>query len=384
MKILKRIGIAFLSLLVLVNIWVWVSGKSFIYKALVYNYVNIDDLDLFESRTIEASSIPQPWPLSQSYNRNPATHFIDSIHKELRTVAFVVIHQDSLRFETYFEDYSKESHSNSFSMAKSFVGMLIGAAIQDGHIQSVDQPVGDFLEDFNQGDKGKITLKHVLQMSSGLSWDESYSSPFSLTTEAYYGTDLARLIKNLEAVSEPGKKFIYLSGDTQILAMVLEKTTGKRTADYLEEKLWNPIGAEQVAYWSLDKEEGLEKAYCCMYSNARDFARLGKVYMDSGRWLGQQLIPQDYVLQSTQPHYLDDEDGTPVDYYGYQWWMIPDFKGRKIFYARGILGQYIFISPADRLICVRLGHLRTKEKVGKHPADIQLYLEEAFRQAGLS
>jgi CubicO group peptidase (beta-lactamase class C family) len=358
------------------------TDKTFLYKAIWYNYVNIDDLKLFENRAIDNATGP-PWALASSLNQLPASPFTDSIHKALRTVAFLVIKNDTIIHEQYYEGYGTTSLSNSFSMAKSVVGMLVGVALTEGKIRSLDQPVGDFLPSFAEGDKASITIKHVLCMSSGLNWDESYSSPLSLTTEAYYGTDLPKLILNLKPIAKPGQKFVYLSGDTQLLALVLEKATGRKVADYLSEKIWKPIGAEHPAYWSLDHTDGTEKAYCCIYSNARDFARLGKLYLDSGNWNGRQIIDKTYVVVSTSPHLLADEDGKPVDYYGYQWWVIPDYKGRKLFYARGILGQYIFVSPADKLIAVRLGHIRGKEKTGKHPSEIYWYLDEAFRQAGL-
>lgn len=367
---------------VLLHSVLMLTDTTHLYKAIWYNYVNIDDLDLFETRTIQAAK-GTPWAVSASLNQIVPSSFIDSMHRTLRTVAFLVIKDDTIVHEQFFEGYGVASLSNSFSMAKSAIGMLVGVALTEGKIRSLDQPIGDFLPSFAEGDKAAITIRHVLCMSSGLNWDESYSSPLSLTTKAYYGTDLPKLILQLKSAAEPGKHFVYLSGDTQLLALLLEKATGKHVSEYLSEKLWQPLGAEYVAYWSLDRLDGTEKAYCCIYSGARDFARLGKLYMDSGYWNGKRIIDAAYVLASTTPHFLIDDDGKPVDYYGYQWWIIPEYKGRKLFYARGILGQYIFVSPSDRLIAVRLGHIRGKEKTGKHPSEIYWYLDEAFRQAGL-
>jgi len=200
-------------------------------------------------------------------------------------------------------------------------------------------------------------------MSSGLNWDESYSSPFSMTTEAYYGHDLPALIDKLRAVDEPGKRWKYLSGNTEVLAMILEKATGIRVGEYAEEKLWQPLGMENDALWSTDKANGTEKAYCCINSNARDFAKIGKLYLHYGNWNGTQIVDSQYVNASVAPTLLEDPNSAdPVDFYGYQWWMIPEYKDFKVFYARGILGQYIIVLPEQNIVIVRLGKTRGGKK----------------------
>ncbi len=218
-------------------------------------------------------------------------------------------------------------------------------------------------------------------MSSGLNWEEGYSSPFSPTTEAYYGTDLKKLIYNLTPIEEPGKIFRYKSGDTQLLSFVLEKATGRSISDYAQEKLWKPLGCENDAYWSLDKDNGSEKAYCCINSNARDFAKFGKLYLDSGKVNGKQIIPVDYFLNSIQPSGLPDGDldMKKCDFYGYQWWIIPEYKGHKIFYARGILGQNIIVISDLKTIVVRLGKIRG-ERVGKHHKEVFLLIDEVLKR----
>lgn len=273
-------------------------------------------------------------------------------------------------YEQYWDGYSDASLSNSFSMAKSIVSMLVGVAIKEGKISSVEQPVGDFLPSFREGAKARIKLKHLLWMSSGLNWDESYSNPFSVTTEAYYGSDLKKVIRRLEAVAAPGQAFDYKSGDTQVLAMVLEAATGKKLSAYAEEKLWKSIGAAHDAEWSIDKPGGIEKAYCCFFSNARDFARLGKLYLHQGVWQGDTLVPPAYVQASLRPSGLvKASDKSKVDFYGYQWWLLPQYKGQDVFYARGILGQYIIVVPEKELVIVRLGKQRG-ERLGSHPGEV--------------
>jgi CubicO group peptidase (beta-lactamase class C family) len=249
-------------------------------------------------------------------------------------------------------------------MAKSYVSALVGAAIREGKIKSVDQSVSDFLPWFKDGEKKNILIKHLLTMSSGLEWDEAYANPFSVTTEAYYGDNLPSLFEKQKVESQPGKEFSYKSGDTQLLGFIVEKATGKSLAEYAEEKLWQPMGAEHDAYWSLDKQNGHEKAYCCINSNARDFARLGYLYMHKGNWKGKQLIDSSYVDSSTTCANLSFQGGK-CDFYGYQWWVVPEYKGTKVFYARGILGQAIVVVPEWNMIAVRLGKNRG-EKVKNH------------------
>ncbi|HVD97529.1 MAG TPA: serine hydrolase [Cytophagaceae bacterium] len=378
-KILRRTGLVLLLAFILFNAWVVLSGKSYFYKALLYNFADIDDYKIFPERKIGKSAKPQPWPKSTHYNQ---TDISDTLRKNLvalESVALLIIKNDSLVYEEYWDGYGENSFSNSFSMAKSYVSTLVGAALQEGKIKSIDQPIGYFLPEFKEGDKQKITIRHLLMMSSGLNWVEGYSSPFSPTTEAYYGTDLKKLMSGLKPIEEPGKIFRYKSGDTQILSFVLEQATGKALSDYAHEKLWEPLGCENDALWSLDKKDGYEKAYCCVNSNARDFARLGKLYLDSGKWNGQILIPQEYVLASIRPNHLPDGDldMKPSEFYGYQWWTIPQYQGHDIFYARGILGQYIIVIPDQRKIVVRLGKQRGPS-VGKHYKEALLLIDEAL------
>ncbi|MCX2742109.1 serine hydrolase domain-containing protein [Pontibacter anaerobius] len=366
----KRYGLGALLLLGLMAAWLHMADKNYVYKALIYNLANIDDNTIFDQRKIDAPFTAQPWPLAEKYNLVQLPQELEQLNEEMDPVAFLVVKDDSILYEQYWDGYSDESLSNAFSVAKSIVSMLVGVAIKEGHIKSVEQPVGDFLPRFRKGDKAKIKIKHLLWMSSGLNWDESYINPLSMTTEAYYGSNLKKVINRLEAEEEPGKKFIYKSGDTQVLAFVLQQATGMSLSEYAEEKLWKPLGAAQDAEWSIDQPEGMEKAYCCFFSNARDLARLGKLYLHNGVWNGDTIVPPAYVKASLTPNGLiNSEDGKKVDFYGYQWWLVPDYKGQDIFYARGILGQYIIVIPEKGIILVRLGRQRGGW-TGEHPSDL--------------
>ena len=163
-----------------------------------------------------------------------------------------------------------------------------------------------------------------------------------------------------------------------MLALIVEKASGKSVSDYASEKLWKPLGAEHPALWSVDRPEGIEKAYCCFNSTATDFARIGQMVLDSGQFNNQQIISKEYLKQATVPaNWLKGEERDSLDYYGYQFWMLTH-KGHKIIYARGILGQYIFIIPSLNAVVVRLGAERSKVIIRHEPSDIFTYLDAAF------
>lgn len=388
MKTLKKIGKWFLIILVVLNLAIIFTGNTHIYKGVANTYLkgrsgpSIEEYGIFENREVKSAAY-QAWKKSNQYNSAKIPTEINQKMEELQSVAFVVIKNGELTHEQYWDGYSEDSHSNSFSMAKTFVGILIGKAIEEGKIKSLDQPVGDFIPEYSQGENAKITIKHLLTMSSGINFDEDYVSPFAYPAKAYYGSEITALTMKYKAAEEPGKVFKYLSGNTELLALVLTKATGKTISDYMSEKIWKPIGAKNTAFWSLDHNNGMEKAYCCFNSNAPDFARIGQLYLDSGKWNGSQLVPQDFVLKSIEPADLVyADDGAKNDKYGYAWWLIPDYKGHRIFYARGILGQYIICIPDKNMVVVRLGKKREKPQGNEHPKDMFYYIDAALEMYG--
>jgi len=349
----------------------------YIPRALIYQKVGIEDYRIFNNRTIIANNYQQ-WKISKNYNKKQIPAKYIKNFEEIETIAYLIIQDDSIKFEKYWDGYNDSSITNSFSAAKSIISLLIGIAIDDGYIKSVNQKVGDFFPEFNVGDNTKLTIKHLLTMSSGLNWKEGYSSLFSPTTQAYYGSNLNKLIFNLKVTEEPGLIYKYLSCNTQLLAFIVEKATKMSISEYASKKLWIPLGAKHNAYWSLDKKNGMEKAYCCFNSNAQDFARIGKLCLNGGIWNGEKIISKEYLDESFNPViYLKDEEGSAVDYYGYQWWMV-NYKGYKINYARGLLGQYIFMIPEKNTVIVRLGKKRSKDMINKFPADIYMWIDAAL------
>ena len=375
---MKKAGWAILLIVCCIGGYLVLPSNYYLRRALTHLLPKIDQYPIFENRTIKAGD-PQPWIQSEAYNTVSIPEKQLPVFEQLGTVAYVIIKDSTLLFEQYWEDYSPESHSNSFSMAKSIVSLAIGAAIDDGFIKDVDQPVSDFYPEF-QGYNGKpLTLRHLLTMSAGVDFDEAYSSPFSPTTKLYYGDDLQQIAFGMKEIEEPGINFIYQSGVTQLLAFIVEKATGENISSYVSRKFWTPMNAEEDALWSLDKKDGIEKAYCCFNSNARDFARFGQLILNKGDWNGRQLISSSYLKEATTPDtsLLFKEYNETNHCYGFQFWHL-SYNGMEIPYMRGILGQYIFIIPDLNAVVVRLGHKRSETRSDQHyPDDIDTWLGAA-------
>jgi CubicO group peptidase (beta-lactamase class C family) len=378
MRFLKKFLIWFTGILLLLVVLMYVFKVDYLLKAIRTIYLNghttafLEDYQYFDNRTIE-KGIGQPWKISKGYNSVQPTGALEKMHKETGTVAFLIIKNDSIWNESYYDNYTKDSKSNSFSMAKSIVSASLGKAISEGKIKGLDQKVSEFFPEFNKGLSAEMTVGDLSSMSSGLNWDESYYSPFSITTRAYFDTDLKSVILGLKGITAPGKSYKYLSGDTQLLAMCIEKATNKSLPDYVSESFWKPMGAENEALWQTDDEGGIVKAYCCVASNARDFARFGKLYKQYGKWNGTQILDSAFVAKSIQPRFADSP------HYGYGWWL-SDFKDKKMFYMNGHLGQYVIVIPEDDLIIVRLGHQNLKSSDGSpHNTDFFTYIEESYK-----
>ena len=381
MRRLKKILRGFVLFLLGLIVFLYLFDYDYLIRAVRTVYLNghttayLDDYNTFDNRVIPKGDHPVQWLVHQEYNKAQAQPSLTALHEKYSTVAFLIIKNDSLWHEQYYDGYDKDSKSNSFSMAKSIVTAILGKAIMQGKIKSLDQPVGEFFPEYSKGMAAKLTVGDLASMASGLEWDEVYYSPFSIVTRAYFDENLREVMLNLEITSEPGKSFTYLSGNTQLLAMVIEKATGKHLSEYFSEEFWQPLGAENQALWQIDSEDsGLEKAYCCIASNARDFARFGKLYKDGGVWQGKQLLDKEYVEKSIRPRFKDDW------MYGYGFWLLP-YQGKNFFMMRGHLGQYVIVEPEDNVIIVRLGHQKGKKKVkgGPYTADIYGYIEEAYK-----
>ena len=390
-KIARWFGIFMVGFLIIANLFILFTGKFYLYKAVWYTYFHgqsgpgIYDQEYFYSREIPEVVKPDYWHKHEKINSVKANSELISKIESYQSTSLLVIHQDKILYEKYWMDHTEDKLSNSFSVAKSITSMLIGIAIDEGKIKSVDQKVSDFIPEYKNDDRKKLTLKHLLTMSAALDWSESGGNPLSDNAEAYYGWNLKGMINDVKIEGEPGKTFIYQSGATLILGYIVEVAIGKKLADYAAEKIWKPVGAEKTAYWSLDQQDGLEKAYCCFYSTTRDFARIGRIMMNGGKWkslnFGEshdvQILSEKYVNESISPAKLINVEGEKNDCYGYKWWLT-NYDGKKVFYARGIFGQYIICIPEMDIIIVRTGHKRGDKKEGDdHPSDIYVYMDLA-------
>ena len=349
-----------LAIFILSNIFISLSGRFYIYKGIRHTYLagqsgpSIYELDIFAHTTLAKADSTIKWIPSSTFNKNQPTALDLSFMNSLGTRAFLVFKGDSIVYEKYFDKHAINTVSNSFSAAKTVVALLVGIAVDEGKIKSLDEPVFNYIPEFSNNGKEKITIRHLLMMSSGLDWEESASNPLSDNAESYYGSNLYGLVTRQKAISPPGKAFNYQSGNSQLLGFIVEKATGKSVSEYTQEKIWNRIGTEHEAYWSLDKENGDEKSFCCLYATARDFGRLGKLILQEGRCGKQQVVPLWYMKEMCKIPDLTTEENVPNKRYGLHIWS---YQGEKnpIYYCRGIKGQYIISIPTENLVIVRLG-----------------------------
>ncbi len=368
MKLLKKVLFTLIIIIILFSAFALITGKTYLFKAAYHNFAKIDDYHFFDNNKVTVSK-ERPWAVAHNYNQVAYPDSLNQLMEKLKTVGLLMIKNDSIVSEKYWDGYSDSSLSGSFSMAKSITSLLIGVAIKEGKIKSVEQPIADFIPEFKEGEKAKVRIVDVLTMSSGTDWDESYWNPLSVTAELYFGTDVNKTANSVKMIHQPGTLHSYKSGDTQLLGLILLKATGKSLSEYATEKLWQPLGATHTALWSTDQPNGKEKAYCCFNSNTRDFARIGKLMLDSGKIDGIPVIDSNYFKQSITPCGITDSKGLKCDYYGYQWWIDPEHQ--EVFYARGILGQYIIVIPSKKTIIVRLAHKTDSKRVHTVPTEVR-------------
>lgn len=377
MKKLRNIVLGLVVFLALLVGALYVTGYGYLVTAVRTVYLHghktafLDDYPYFHNRVMHKSTHPEPWAISKDYNKVPLTKEMLKWHEKTGTVAFLIVKNDSVWSESYFDGYGEISKSNSFSMAKSVVSAALGSAILEGKAR-LDQKVSDFYPQFKDGKSSTMTLGDLSSMSSGLDWDENYYSPFSITTRAYFDENLDAVILSQHGVDTPGQSYKYLSGNTQLLAMCLQKATGEELSHYVDTHFFQPMGFEQNAYWQTDRQDGTVKAYCCIASNARDFARFGKLYLQHGKWNGRQIVDSAFVSRSVHPRFKDSPQ------YGYGWWLA-EYQKHPIFYMRGHLGQYVIVVPDQQLIVVRLGNFAQPSSTGNpHSDDFWVWIKGTF------
>ncbi|MGB0934236.1 MAG: serine hydrolase domain-containing protein [Lishizhenia sp.] len=370
------------NIIFLVSI-VFLISSCHVGRFVIRNFANITDYKFFENEEIEKAQIPFhfytvdtstldgriPKFINPQTDRIPFEEYLE----DKETTAFIIIKQDSILYETYFNGYERESIETSFSMAKSYVSALIGICLEEGLINSTDDSITKYLDIFKNPGFDNITIQHLLDMQSGIKFNESYINPFGHVAKFYYGTNLKKYVSKLKIAELPGR-FNYRSVDTQILGMLIEEVTGKSLAQNLEEKIWSKIGTEFDASWSLDsKKHKTAKAFSSLNARAIDYAKFGRLYLNNGNWDGKQVLPEWWVKESTT--YSKVRQNLT---YQNQWWFVnkkplaKDSLKQRVLYtnkigelveiippqaymAQGILGQYIYIDPEKELIIVRLG-----------------------------
>lgn len=380
LKILKWFVGSMIVIITTIILGLLFTGNGYLLKAIRTVYLTghtsafLEDYTYFENRKIKTGTTA-PWPMSKAYNSVESTSTLDSIHRTYNSIAYLIIKNDSIWFEKYYNGYSEKSLSNSFSMAKSITAALLGKALELNYIISLDEKVKSYLPELKGEFADDLTIRDLVTMRSGLKWDEKYSSPLSITTKAYFYNNLSEAMLELPIAEKPNQKFKYQSGDTQLLGMVLTKALPMSLSDFLSEQFWKPMGAEHEALWQISAKDGLEKTYCCIASNARDFARFGKLYSNLGRWKDKQILDSTYVQHSIQPA----AENSPT--YGYGWWL-GEYHGKKTITMDGHLGQFVISIPEDNIIIVRLGHQH--DKMGKvNPAGVfYKYIDEAYKMMG--
>lgn len=351
---LGRFIVVLLALLLILNLIILFTGRTYLYKGIQETYLKgrkgpgIYDSLVFPTRVAPASTTPFNWPVSASSTALSSSS--KKLLEETNTTSFLIVKNGEIVHESYYENHNENVRSNTFSMAKSFIGLMIGIAVDEGKIESLDDPISAYLP-FHLAGEERVTVRDLLGMSSGLDWSESGSDPFSDNAEAYYTTALTAMMKKKKFTWKPGSKFEYASGNSQLLGLILQEATGKHPTDYFEEKVWSKIGAAHDLLWSLDHKEGIEKTFCCGYATTRDYAKVGQLILNKGKWYDQTIISNGVLEELTSPYSKQEPQ------YGLQFWIF-NHPEHPAVYLRGILGQYIFVIPSLDVVMVRTGHNR--------------------------
>lgn len=379
-NLIRALGVLIALIAVVLAAWVVVAGPVTVFRIIRYGDTDIDDFSHYPGRELRPAPSPFRFARVDEPVRIPPATLLDfgsegdleRILESNDTIAFLLIQGDKILYERYFQGHAPSSLSQVFSMSKSFTSALIGMAIDDGYIESDDQPITDFVPELAPEGFAGVRIRHLLTMTSGSSYVEN-DNPFGEHVILNYTPRLEARILAVEMEGEPGDFFRYKSGDNALLALALDRALGAETITaYAQRRLWTPLGMEDRGVWSIDHAgDGLEKTWCCLATSARDFAKLGRLYLNQGSWDGQQLLSADWVARSTQrghipaPAWPDDYEAIGWWNYGYQWWLASEEVGD--YFALGKDGQMLYLNPAEDVIVLRLGWssgvLRTSEWV---------------------
>lgn len=368
------------AIVILYGLGLMTSNGSVIYMArlLAWGRTDTGDVGRFAARGIlnrapvyQFEQADEPFhfqEIAYTWQGTPLRAELDSLLEGSGTTALVVVSDNQLVFEGYYNGASRSTLSTSFSVAKSFDSALIGIAVSEGFIQSVDDPIIVYLPELDGRGLEGVTIRHLLTMSTGIRYLNTQSiSPFywmSDDARTYYMPDLRKLtLRVVPSAEQPGEKFRYNNYHPLLEGMILERATGVTVSYYLQEKLWKPLGMQYPATWSVDsKLNAFEKMASGLNARPVDFARFGQLMLEEGNWLGRQLIPQSWVRESTRPDADDNRQWLDFEefkagggYYKYHWWGMHHPDGHFEYFAYGSHGQYIFICPLHRIVIVRNG-----------------------------
>ena len=361
-----------------------VTGHGYILTAVERTYLqghrtaNINDYTSFNTHEIK-TGVPVLLANSANYNQHTLPKdFLDYIEK-YKTAAYLIVKDGEVISEDYFLAYNDRSKTNSFSVAKTVLTLLIAIAIEEGYIDSLEQNITDFLPEFNDDPFGqKATVEQLSLMNSGYEWTEHYYSPFSPTVELLHGHDVENFLLNRHFSAEPGSYFEYASASTQLLGIVLKRALEKKgnqqtISEYLSEKIWQPLQMNDDALWHTD-DSGMELVFCCINTNARNFAKLGLLMLNNGRWNNQQIISSNFIEKMTTP--------VGASYYGYSTWINQESTPNYYWFS-GHLGQYIIVIPEHNMVIVRLGETRISD-TNFRLDEMPLLIEQALSIANLN
>jgi CubicO group peptidase (beta-lactamase class C family) len=358
-----------------------VYPPEYVYRVLTWGVESVYDYQRLPERMLRARGNPfyfnqelQEERVRTAFESDPQIEDLDGFLADTGTQAFIVIQDDHILYERYFNGTQRDSIVTSFSVAKSFTSALIGIAISEGYIQNEDDPITDYLPELADRDVRfrAITIRDLLMMSSGIHYLDDIPLLSDDGTKTYLFPDLRRLALEYTYITEnPSEHFLYNNYHPLLLGIILERATGTSVSEYLERKIWQPLGMEFDGSWSLDSEEsGFEKMESGINARAIDFAKFGRLFLNNGYWNGTQVIPGEWVVESTREdsvvdrsdYYGDLEIRQPLDgYYKYMWWGLPRSDEKYDYSAVGNHGQFIYISSQAKLIIVRNG-----ERYGPH------------------
>lgn len=298
-------------------------------------------------RPVAASRTPRALPLG-----TPLELDVSAYMEAERTAAIIVLKDGKIRFERYGLGFGPDQRWTSFSVAKSVASTLVGAAIKDGHIESLDTPITRYLPELENSAYDGVTVRHLLTMSSGAAWNEDYTDPASDVARFYEPREVEGMdptlhyMRQLKRAHEPGKRWNYSTGESNLVGVLLTRATGQTLADYLSAKIWAPYGMQADAAWMID-EVGQEQSGCCLMAAPHDWARFGQFVLDGGKINGQSILPEGWLTEATTKR---ADYSSPGEGYGFMWWTLDD--GR--FSANGIFGQSISLNPEAGTVVVIL------------------------------